>query len=248
MSSSTRTSASASGPRHRSITFVGVLALAAAGLFSLAGPAQASSAITVSRATLAPGETITVDFAVTRDFASSREGMGFYAGSGPLGSLDSFATVASCDGPVAGSCTTLPGIGYVVPTGPVPVGTTVTGSLTLRVKPGTPAGSFTLRYQFDGEATTNGPTITIAERPADQIADLRALVDGFGLPNGLRTALDAKLRNALDAVDGNDTATACTALADFVDLADAQDGKKLTADQAGRLRASATRIRTDLDC
>jgi hypothetical protein len=148
-------------PRRRFATLAGTLLLAAAGLFPPTGPAYASSTLSVAPATVAPGDTFTITFTAARDFASSQQGMGFYADNGPLGTLDSFATVVSCNGPIAGPCQTLAGIGYIVPTGPFPVGSTVSGSLTLRVNAGTPAGSFGVRYQFGGEQTRTGPTVTV---------------------------------------------------------------------------------------
>jgi|SRR5450755_620125 hypothetical protein len=252
MASSTPTSTLTHRPRkglrRRFTTLACPLVLAAAGLLTLAGPANASSTISVSPTTLAPGDTFTISFTATRDFDSSRDGMGFFAGSSSLGSLDSFTTVVSCNGPVAGPCTTLAGLGYIVPTGPVPVGTTVSGSLTLRVNAGTPAGSFAVRYQFDGEATATGPTVTITETPANQIITLHTLVDSFGLQAGIQTSLDAHLQDALTAVNNNQTTAACTALADFISQVNAQDGKKITPDQAQQLRTSATAIQTNLGC
>ncbi|WP_331721237.1 FIMAH domain-containing protein [Streptomyces sp. NBC_00212] len=236
------------GMRRRFTTLACSFVLAAAGLFTLAGPAQASSTMSVSSASVPAGGTFTISFTATRDFDSSRSGMGFFAGSSSLGSLDSFTTVVSCNGPVAGPCATLAGLGYIVPTGPVPVGTTVSGSLTLRVNAGTPAGSFAVRYQFDGEATATGPTVTVTASPADQITALHALVDSFGLPAGTQNSLDAKLQDALTAVNNNQTAAACTALTDFINEVNAQDGKKIPTDQAQQLRTSATAIQTNLGC
>jgi hypothetical protein len=166
MASSTLTHRSRRRLRRRFTTVSGSLLLAAAGVLTVAGPANASSTISVTPTSLAPGNTFTISFTATRNFDSSRSGMGLYTTGSPLGTLDTFTTVVSCNGPVAGPCATLPGLGYMVPTGPVPLGTTVSGSLTLKVNAGTPVGSFPVRYQFGGDQTLAGPTITITAAPA----------------------------------------------------------------------------------
>jgi hypothetical protein len=149
-------------PRRRFTTLACALLLATTGLFAHAGPAHASSTISVTPVKLAPGDTFTISFTATRLFESDRSGMGIYASSGPLGTLETFTTVVSCYGPVAGPCETIPGIGYRAPTGHVALGTTVSGALTLRVNAGTPLGSFGVRYQFGGDQTLTGPTVTIS--------------------------------------------------------------------------------------
>jgi hypothetical protein len=87
-----------------------------------------------------------------------------------------------------------------------------------------------------------------APDPAQAIADLQALVSGFGLPAGLTTALTSKLQEALAAHDAGDTAGACDSLQAFLNQVRAQEGKKLTAAQAQQLTQAAIAIQALLDC
>jgi len=84
--------------------------------------------------------------------------------------------------------------------------------------------------------------------PANSTQNLQATVDGFGLPDGTVTALNAKLRNALAAISAGDTAGACSALKDFINQVNALTGKKLTAAQASTLITAAESIRAQLGC
>ncbi len=84
--------------------------------------------------------------------------------------------------------------------------------------------------------------------PAERIQNLIKKVEGFGLPFGTTNSLTVKLRHALDAYNAGDTATACSALAAFINQAGAQSGKKLTAQQATEIRTEAAAIRTVLGC
>jgi subtilisin-like proprotein convertase family protein len=80
------------------------------------------------------------------------------------------------------------------------------------------------------------------------LGDLRELVAGLGIHHGLANALDAKLQNALAALEADDTAGACDALQAFLNQVSAQSGKKLTEEQAEQLTVAANDIRTQLDC
>jgi subtilisin-like proprotein convertase family protein len=90
--------------------------------------------------------------------------------------------------------------------------------------------------------------ITAGETPAQKIGDLQATVSGLELPKGLTTALNSSLQEALDALAVNDTAGACDSLKAFLNQVAAQNGKKLTSDQAQQLTDAANDIRTQLDC
>jgi hypothetical protein len=80
------------------------------------------------------------------------------------------------------------------------------------------------------------------------IADLISIVNEFNLHPGIETSLTAKLREALAAVNGGDTATACTKLEDFINEVQAQSGKKITVNQGNQLIAVANLIKTSLGC
>jgi hypothetical protein len=84
--------------------------------------------------------------------------------------------------------------------------------------------------------------------PKGRMTDLIALVRSFGLPRGAETSLVVKLQDAIAALNTGDTATACSALGDFINEVNAQSGKKLTAQQAQQLTDSATAIRGLIGC
>jgi photosystem II stability/assembly factor-like uncharacterized protein len=87
---------------------------------------------------------------------------------------------------------------------------------------------------------------------AEQTADLIAIVQGLVAPKldpGVRNALVVKLQHALVSIDTQNQTIACQALQDFINLAEAQKGKKIIpASQATLLIDEATRIRAVLGC
>ena len=76
------------------------------------------------------------------------------------------------------------------------------------------------------------------------IARLLAAATGIGPGK----ALSAKVRGIQDAVAANDAAGACSGLADFLALLEAQTGKKLTPAQAASLTTQVQAIEAILDC
>ncbi|WP_026249028.1 DUF11 domain-containing protein [Streptomyces sp. LaPpAH-108] len=149
--------------------------LAVTGMQFLLAPAHAVSSVSVSSTTVAAGETFTIHFTGTADTPRSGAGENFYAGSTALGSLDAFTTIESCTGNT-GPCTEVAGYGPRVPLGDLQGGEAFSGSITLRVDPQTPAGTFVLRYQLyanGGEATADGPTITVTNTPAEADLEVR---------------------------------------------------------------------------
>jgi hypothetical protein len=83
----------------------------------------------------------------------------------------------------------------------------------------------------------------------DQISDIKELVTSLpGLPAGTNTSLQTKLNDALSAANGGDTASACTALKDFISQVSAQAGKKISAQDADKLIGEAQRIQKVLGC
>jgi hypothetical protein len=84
---------------------------------------------------------------------------------------------------------------------------------------------------------------------SDQISDLEELVTSLALPAGIDNSLQVKLNDALTAANGGDTASACTALKDFISQVRAQQGKKKISAQDGeQLIAEAQRIQAVLGC
>ncbi|MEU5402857.1 hypothetical protein ABZ348_26575 [Streptomyces sp. NPDC005963] len=145
--------------RRRVLSGLAVLALAAGVGLAVPQAAHAVSHVTVS-STVAAGDTFTIGFNGTADFARTNAREIFYGSSDTLGPLPSFTTIDSCTGNTA-PCTSVFGVGQGVPVGNLAAGGAFSGTLTLRVNPGTPAGSFVLRYQLfgdsGGEPTANGP-------------------------------------------------------------------------------------------
>jgi subtilisin-like proprotein convertase family protein len=103
---------------------------------------------------------------------------------------------------------------------------------------------------FDSGSISGGWSLDITAGATAQqnIADLQATVAGLGLPHGLTTALNAKLQDALNDLNADDTTGACDSLQAFLNQVKAQTGKKLTTAQAQQLTDAANAIRTQLDC
>jgi FG-GAP-like repeat/FG-GAP repeat len=68
------------------------------------------------------------------------------------------------------------------------------------------------------------------------------------VPDGIKTSLNAKLQDALAALESGDIATACTKLQDVQNEIRAQRGKKIPVGQADTLRNSVIEIRAKLGC
>jgi len=90
--------------------------------------------------------------------------------------------------------------------------------------------------------------ITAETTPEEKISDLQDLVAGMGIHHGITNALESKLQNALDALAADDTAGACYWMQSFVDLVNAQTGKKISSSDAQQLLDAANDIQTQLDC
>ena len=97
-------------------------------------------------------------------------------------------------------------------------------------------------------AISAGGEHSLALVSAFDLDDLIALVNGLNIHQGIQNSLRAKLNAANAALAANDTATACTKLADFINECNAQSGKKLSVEQADELIARANEIRASLGC
>jgi hypothetical protein len=178
-------------------------------------------AISVSSTTANAGSNFTINFSGTANSANNGAGENFYSSSATLGQLQTFTTIQSCTG------NTGPGVnpsygGVRVPVGNLAAGGAFSGSVTLSVNPGAPAGSFVLRYQLygsDGEATQDGPTITNAP-PSPTVTSVSPTT---GPPAGENTvtitgtnltgATAISFGTAGNATAFSCTATSCTATA-----------------------------------
>ena len=103
------------------------------------------------------------------------------------------------------------------------------------------------------DTTTSSITGTqsgiVVKTAADEINDLIAKVRSLpNVPSGTKNALLAKLNAALTALNAHNTAAACARMQDFINLVQAQSGKKIPAIVAAGLIADATQIRTTIGC
>jgi FIMAH domain len=84
--------------------------------------------------------------------------------------------------------------------------------------------------------------------PVEQTNDLIAAVNSLNMKDGVKNGLLVKLNAALAKLLTNDTPPACGALAEFIDLVNAQRGKAITVGAADALIAHATQIRAVIGC
>ncbi|HKB40772.1 MAG TPA: aldose epimerase family protein [Gemmataceae bacterium] len=100
--------------------------------------------------------------------------------------------------------------------------------------------------------TLNSTTIfafgTNSAEVAQAIADLQDLVASMHIQHGITNALNSKLQNALDALDSKDGAGACYWMQSFLDLVNAQTGKKISSGDAQQLTDAANDITQQLGC
>lgn len=99
--------------------------------------------------------------------------------------------------------------------------------------------------------TATGPFTVRVKSTADQIDDLRTLVESLNLKQGIENSLDAKLKTiqeALASAQAGDLTAACNKLDSFLNEVEAQAGKSITQAEAERLIADATRIKAVIGC
>ena len=83
------------------------------------------------------------------------------------------------------------------------------------------------------------------------LTGLATFVQTLNLSNGITNSLDAKLQNALQALDAanaGDSPSACNRLVAFTNEVSAQAGKAITASQAAQLIALANQVQAALAC
>jgi hypothetical protein len=89
----------------------------------------------------------------------------------------------------------------------------------------------------------------VVKTAVDETNDLIAKVKSLpNVPSATKNALVAKLNAALTALNASNTATACARMQDFINLVQAQSGKKISAIAAAGLIADATQIRATIGC
>ena len=150
--------------------------------------------------------------------------------TGPAGAAVTFAATATdhVDGSLMPTCTPPSGTTF-------PIGSTA----------GTCAAT-------DAAGNTGSAGFTVTVRgAADQLADLKGVIQNLNARQGIANSLDAKLASivaALDAAAAGDLGGACGKIGGLINEVQAQSDKKLTADQAGYLTSEAQRIGAVLGC
>jgi hypothetical protein len=97
----------------------------------------------------------------------------------------------------------------------------------------------------------SGTTYPAAAQPTVLLNNLSAMVASLNLTSGISNSLDAKLQNALQALNAaraGDVISACNRLQAFTNEVAAQSGSRLTEGQAGQLSLLAGDIMTALAC
>ena len=114
-----------------------------------------------------------------------------------------------------------------------------------------PTGSSCPATDQRGVSRPQGPACDIGAfemTAADGVTVMIHVVNSFHLTRSLQTALDNKLQDVLAAINGGQTATACSELSDFIGFVQSHIGKGLTSAQATQLVNEATVIKTRLGC
>jgi DNA-binding beta-propeller fold protein YncE len=112
--------------------------------------------------------------------------------------------------------------------------------------------SFVYVANIGFDPNNGGQSISVIDDPPPPATQLQSLIDkvrNYNLAQGITNSLDAKLQNALAAVDslnqGNSNAV-CNKLDSFINEVEAQN--RLTTAQAADLSAAANRIRRTIGC
>lgn len=111
-----------------------------------------------------------------------------------------------------------------------------------------------INWQVDGTgqpllASTTGVTMNgphngtaVYQTPQQALQSLITLKESMGLPQGLTASLDAKLNAASDSLNSGNGNAAKNQLGAFIQEVGAQEGKKITQDQANQLMSGAQDI------
>ncbi|TRV71724.1 hypothetical protein FKN01_31410 [Streptomyces sp. 130] len=165
--------------------------MAALMIVAVPGRAHAVDTVTATPSTVTAGETFTVDFNI--DVPRGPNGRVLFSErNSTLGSVLDFTSLVSCTGNTA-PCGEV-GTQYFVPVASSPSApTTVSGSLTLRVDPGTPAGQFDLYYRFGSDFGVTdarpGPTVTVTAAQADLSTNTSLTGSAVGSTIGVTAAV-----------------------------------------------------------
>jgi len=129
------------------------------------------------------------------------------------------------------------------------LGTYEPGPMCIAVNPKT---SYVYTGNIGWNPSFGGQSISVIDdppSPAEQIQGLIDLVKTYNLANGIANSLDAKLQNALgalDSVNNGNNSTACNKMASFIN--EVESHQQLSTVQATELINAANRIRRTLGC
>jgi hypothetical protein len=104
---------------------------------------------------------------------------------------------------------------------------------------------------FDGGFSLAQIRYSFTSLPNGAREQIRALINSVSqLPvhKSVKNSLTASLNDALAAVEANNTAAACSAIADFIRKVTSQSGKKISTSDAAALIQQATAISGELGC
>jgi hypothetical protein len=130
-------------------------------------------------------------------------------------------------------------------------------TLTIALEPDSPAinqipESSCSTTDQRGVSRPQGPTAcdigAFELKATEGITELIAIVNSFGFSSGLQTSLDAKLKDALSAINTGQTATACSDLTDFINQVKAKTNKGISPSQATQLTKAASNLQGVLGC
>jgi hypothetical protein len=131
---------------------------------------------------------------------------------------------------------------------------TVSGTLVPSCKPASgdtyPIGDTTVSCAAtDAAGNTGSASFVVHVRGAhEQLENTRTWLAAQGVDQALAAKLDGELADVEKQIDDDKSNAACGGLADLATDASKQAGKKLTADQAGRLTADAARVGAVIGC
>jgi hypothetical protein len=95
--------------------------------------------------------------------------------------------------------------------------------------------------------TANASFSVRVKGTSEQIADLKALIQSWGIHHGIENSFISKLQSAQAALNRGDLAAGLGSLQAVINHANAQRGKKLTIAQADQIITDATRIRAVIE-
>jgi hypothetical protein len=98
-----------------------------------------------------------------------------------------------------------------------------------------------------GTMAVHGFVLRLVLTPSQMLDQMVSMIDAFALNSGTADSLKAKLAAIRSSLDTDNNA-ACNQLNAFMNEVNAQDGKKLSSDEAAKLRAVAASLSGAIGC